>query len=122
MVVAVVMMVPGPVIMVMMRASRRFIQQLAVKIRCNHRFHKCAGFTGANDDALLRKEVMARRPMPPAMTTLAPCSRSQRGKTPGACGGGVSGRMLTIFRLFGVGLHERKFLAAAKVSVKPAFG
>ncbi len=97
MVFAVVMMVPAPVIMVM-GAALGFIHQPAVEIRGNKRLHRGVRFTRPDLDAFLGEDGQRAPANTPTMMTFAPCSRSQRGKSPGACGGGVTGRMLIIFR------------------------
>ena len=120
MVFAVVMMVPTSFIMVM-GAALGFVPQLAVKICCNHRFHRCARLAGADGNALLRKKgdgTMANTAHDGHARSLLvdpawekPRHALRRRHRPG----------VDDFFVFRVCLHKRKLSAAAKMSVKTAF-
>ena len=109
------------VVSVMFAAFRRR-GQLAVQIGGCQLFHRCVRKSGANFYALLREQVQgappdaARDDDAGALFTQPARKKSRRVRwrdhRPDADN----------FSLFGVGLHECKFFAAAKVSMKPAFG
>jgi len=121
MAVAVVMMFMVVVVAVVFAAFRRR-GQLAVQISGRQLFHRRVRQSGANFDALLREQFQgapsdaARDDDARALLTQPARENSRRVRRwchrPDADN----------FSLFGVGLHECEFFAAAKVSVKPAFG
>jgi hypothetical protein len=121
MVFAVVMMVPAPVIMVM-GAALGFVPQLAVKICCDHRFHRCAGFAGADGNALLRKKGDGTLANTAHDNHACPLLANPRREKPRCMWWRYHRPGVKDFLLFGVRLHKRELPAAAKVSVKPAFG
>ena len=120
MVFAVVMMVPAPVIMVM-GATLGFVHQPAVEIRGGKCLNRGVWLTRPDLDAFLGKD--GQRASADAAhdddfrSLLAQPAREQAGlvRWRGHCLDADN------FPLLGVRLHEREFLAAAKMSVKPAF-
>jgi hypothetical protein len=118
----VIVMMFMVVVMAVVFAAFRRRGQLAVKIRSHHRFHRRAGFAGADCDALLREKgdgTLANAAHDDhARALLAdpawekPRHVFRRRHRPG----------VENFLLFWIRLHKRKLSAAAKVSVKPAFG
>ena len=121
MVFAVVMMMSAPVIMVM-GAALGFVHQPAIEIRGGKRLDRGTRFTRPNLDAFLgedgQRTLANAAHNDDARALLAQPAREKaglvrrRGHRPDADN----------FPLLGVRLHERELSAAAKVSVKPAFG
>ena len=121
MIFAVVMMVSISFIMVM-GAALGFVPQLAVKICCDHRFHRCAGFAGADGNALLRKKGDGTLANTAHDNHACPLLANPGREKPGCMWWRYHRPGVKDFLLFGVRLHKRELSAAAKVSVKPAFG
>ncbi len=115
-----VMLMPARVILVM-GAALGFVDPLAVEPGVDQFFDSCPGLSGANGDALLRKE--GQRAPPDAagdhdvgtLLVQPPREKARRVRRRHH-GPGVED-----FALLGVRLHQRELPAAAKVSVEAAF-
>ena len=117
----VVMLVPAFRI-VMMRTPGGFVHQPAIEIRGGKRFHRGVRFARPDLDAFLGED---------GDRTLANAAHNDDLRTLLAQPARENSRRVRRrrhrpdadnFPLLGVRLHEREFSAAAKVSVKPAFG
>jgi hypothetical protein len=121
MVFAVVMMMPAPVVMVM-SAALGFVHQSAVKICGGKRLHRGICFARPDLDAFLGEDGQR----PPANAANNDDLRALLAQPARKEAGGVWRRLhrpdADDFPLLWVCLYQRELSAAAKVSVKPAFG
>lgn len=116
------MMMVSVRVIVVMGAAFGFIEQLAIQIGVGQFFDGGPDLAGANNNALLGKEGQRTPPYAAGNHDVRSLFMQPAGKKPRRVWRSGYGLDPENFALSRIGLHQRKFSAAAKMFMQAAFG